>query len=265
MIGQLIFGLTALLYTVAATLFLLFVAKGSEKLEKFAGNTAFGGGIFALISLYFLLESPNHRAVSLAIGSMSFGTLVLFLIAARIKRRIVGLGAFLLPVVLVFHLASGFSSGIAVVSGEFRSAVVPFHVAVNILGIVAFSLAAAAGLAYVIQEHALRSKKVVGAFERLPALHILDATGFYAVLIGFPLLTLGIATGTFWIGQELPTQTFTGARPFAFIAWMLFAQVLALRAIGWRGRRAALGTIFGFIFSIVVLVGYVLQSGGANS
>jgi ABC-type transport system involved in cytochrome c biogenesis permease subunit len=44
------------------------------------------------------------------------------------------------------------------------------------------------------------------------------------------------------------------------VEWALFAAVLLLRAVaGWRGRRAALGTMLGFLVACAVLFGYVLR------
>ena len=44
------------------------------------------------------------------------------------------------------------------------------------------------------------------------------------------------------------------------VAWVLFAAVLLLRvAAGWRGRKAAIGTMLGFLCTMAVLIGYVLR------
>ena len=54
--------------------------------------------------------------------------------------------------------------------------------------------------------------------------------------------------------------------PFALIAWVLFAAVLLLRlAAGWRGRRAAIGTIVGFLCTAAVLVSYMVRAQGGPS
>ena len=45
----------------------------------------------------------------------------------------------------------------------------------------------------------------------------------------------------------------------------LFASVLLRVAAGWRGKRAAIGTMLGFGCELIVLVGYVLRSQGGVS
>ena len=46
----------------------------------------------------------------------------------------------------------------------------------------------------------------------------------------------------------------------SLVTWLVFGGVLLLRvAAGWRGRRAAMGTIAGFILALLVLVGYLVR------
>jgi ABC-type transport system involved in cytochrome c biogenesis permease subunit len=54
---------------------------------------------------------------------------------------------------------------------------------------------------------------------------------------------------------------FSPAQTLGLLTWVVFAAVLVLRiAAGWQGRRAALGTIMGFLCALAVLVGYVVQA-----
>jgi ABC-type uncharacterized transport system permease subunit len=85
------------------------------------------------------------------------------------------------------------------------------------------------------------------------------------VIVGFPLFTLGVVTGSVWaarIGQGLSFSTGQG---FAVIAWFFFASVLLSRvAGGWSGRRAAVGTMLGFLCAMVAILGYVLRGVGGS-
>lgn len=132
-----------------------------------------------------------------------------------------------------------------------------FHIAAALLGNATFALACLGGILYLIQERQLKGKKFGFFYKRLPSLETLDALNYYCINIGFILLTLGIITGslyaqytlgTFW--QWDPKETMT------LIAWLLYAGLLHERlAKGWRGRRAALMAIAGFIVLLVTLVG----------
>src|SRR5262249_24100200 len=141
------------------------------------------------------------------------------------------------------------------------SAILPFHVTMNLLGVALFSLALAAAALYLVQEKLLKAKRVEGLFQRLPPLDSLDKAEHRFLLAGFPLLTLGILTGT-----PLPRRLGAGSgadvarTAFGYLTWLLFAAVLLLRAAaGWRGRRAAYGTIAGFGFAVLVLILYLVR------
>ncbi|TNF61051.1 MAG: hypothetical protein EP303_06205, partial [Deltaproteobacteria bacterium] len=90
-------------------------------------------------------------------------------------------------------------SSYAPVSPRVESAMLSFHIGANVLGLVAFALAFTAGVAYMLQERLLRRRQLSGVFQRLPSLDVLDTMGLRAVLVGFPLLTFGMITGTFWL------------------------------------------------------------------
>src|SRR6185295_628059 len=98
--------------------------------------------------------------------------------------------------------------------------------------------------------------------QRLPPLEALDRAEHRFLLLGFPLLTIGILTGTLWARRvELGTREDLTRAAFGYATWLLFAGVLFLRAArGWRGRRAAYGTIAGFGFALVVLAFYLWRS-----
>ncbi len=257
-----LFAATALAYAAAAGLYLTSLIKGNNRATRFARWTLLGAIALqvAFVSMDVSLGSPMGRMHQTLTG-LSVGIALAFLLAQLRRENISVLGAFLVPVALFFFLGSGIGRSVEHASNE--SLLVPIHIVVNVLGLVAFALAFGASLAYVLQERMLRRKNLGGLFERLPALDVLDRFGLRAVLVGFPLLTLGILSGAFWAFRlEQAMLGFTASHAFAFIAWTLFAGVLGLRmAAGWRGRRAAYGTIVGFLCTSVVLVGYMLRTG----
>ncbi len=132
-----------------------------------------------------------------------------------------------------------------------------FHVAAALLGNAAFTLAFLGGILYLVQEHQIKSKKFGFFYKRLPSLEMLDALNYYCITIGFVLLTLGIITGSLYAQYTLgafwqwdPKETMT------LIAWLLYAGLLHERLVkGWRGRRAALLAIAGFMVLMVTFVG----------
>lgn len=262
-----LFALCAAGYAISAALYVAYLAQGSEGAERWAARVlgaALLGHVGFLAANWAIAGHLPTADIHQALAVMSLLVAIAFLITARSKKRLRVLGAFITPVTLLLFLGAAFRRGVGPVPEPVRSAMLPFHVAVNVLGLVAFALAFAAALAYVIQERQLRRKQLGGLFQRLPELEVLDSLGLRSVLAGFPLLTAGVVTGTIWAVQNSPGSFgLSAAQSFGLLAWLLFAAVLLLRvAAGWRGRKAAIGTMLGFGCTMAVLVGYVLRDGG---
>lgn len=261
-----LFTLTALLYAVASALFLVLLVRGNEKSGSWA-TRALAGAV--ILHLTYVLDEwlvLGRRPLADTHGTLSTLSLLLVVafLLATLRYRIKVLGAFITPITLLFLLGAGFAGSVGPVPAGVRSALLPVHVSLNVLGIVAFGLAFATAVGYMIQERQLRRKNLSGVFQRLPALDVLDTLGFRLIVVGFPLLTLGIVTGTVWaVRMDAERSVISAAQGFALLTWLVFAAVLVLRgAVGWRGRRAAIGTIMGFTCAMAVLASYVMRAGG---
>ncbi|MBK8171845.1 MAG: cytochrome c biogenesis protein CcsA [Sandaracinaceae bacterium] len=263
MIVSALFLVTASLYAIACVLYFIYTLRGEESL----GSRAPAALFLAILShVAFLVGDyavAGHIPTTNIQQTLAVASLLIaigYLVAMR-KHKLAALGAFITPLTLLFLLGAGFGSNIAQVPAGVRSIILPLHVGVNILGIVAFALAFAVSIAYLLQERLLLTKRLGGVFQRLPPLHELDSLGFRLVTIGFPLLTIGIVSGAFFAARiDEAGSTFSMSHLTAYLAWIFFAAVLVLRiAAGWRGRRAAIGTMLGFFCAILVLVGYALR------
>jgi len=113
------------------------------------------------------------------------------------------------------------------------------------------------GLMYVLQERQLKSKSLGTMYHRLPSLEFLDGLGHRALLVGFPLLTIGLVTGALhaqaaW-GRVL---TWDPTLVLSLLAWLIYAGLLQARLTGgWRGRKAALLAVVSFCALLVTFVG----------
>ncbi|MFW6052217.1 MAG: cytochrome C assembly family protein, partial [Myxococcota bacterium] len=249
---------TASLYALACALYLAFLVRGREGLGHWGNRVLAAAGALHLAYVGMDWTVRGNLPFQDIHGTLSILSVLVVLgfLVATLRYRVSVLGAFITPITLLLLLGAGVSRGVAEVPPEVRSFLLPLHIALNVLGLVAFALAFGAAVAYVLQERQLRRKKLGGLFQRLPALDVLDSFGFRLVVIGFPLLTLGIVTGTVWAVRLDPgAPAITAAQGFALLAWIVFGGVLLLRvAAGWRGRRAAIGTIMGFLCTMAVLV-----------
>ncbi len=170
-------------------------------------------------------------------------------VALQLRLQLKVLGVFAAPLAAVAMLAASHLPGGAVANEPvLRGFWLTFHVVAIFLGEAALALAAGAGVLYLLQEHAIKAKKMGFFFKRLPSLDLLDATGYSCIVAGFTLLTVGLVVGLvyakmvwgrFWSWD--PKEVWTG------ITWLLYAALLHERlVVGWRGRRAAIMAIVGF-------------------
>jgi ABC-type uncharacterized transport system permease subunit len=276
-LAEVLFGATALVYAAACAMFIAYLL-GWPSGEPEAGSAAGRVALWAprLVAIAVPLHIAHIVTSSLVLHvcpvegihfAMSVASMLAALayVVARARFRIDVVGAFVAPLALTFLLASRFVGPGG--SPKFRSAILPFHVAANLLGVALFTLAFAAAVAYLVQERHLKRKNLHGVFLRLPPLDALDRAEHRFLVAGFPLLTIGILTGTLWAREvEAGGAAEIARAAFGYVSWVLFGAVLLLRAAaGWRGRRAAYGTIAGFGFTVLVLLLYLVRDATAAS
>lgn len=150
-----------------------------------------------------------------------------------------------------------------------QSPLFTIHVVTMLFAYASFALACVLGITYVLLFKELKAKHLGFFYARLPSLNVLDAMNNRVVTIGWVFLTIGIAVGGLWATQvqsspDPRAQNMSVADPkilVALVSWAVYSFALvARRAIGWSGRRAA--WLSAFAFAIVLLnfvpVGYFL-------
>lgn len=260
-----LFSLTTTLYVIGCGLFLAdLAASDSERFRPTATRFLFAALVVHtgyVAALYLGTGSPGDTLTQTLNGASWL--IAAGYLATLARTRMAVLGGFVTPIALLFYLAGALGTAIAPVPPSVRSILLPVHVTVNVLGIVSVGLASSVAIAYLIQERLLRQKKIGGLFMRLPSLNQLDSLGFRLVGLGFVLLTAGIVSGVFWAVRLDPsTTTLTSTQALAVVSWFVFGLALVMRrTAGWRGRRAAIGTLIGFVLTTAVLAGYILRNG----
>ncbi len=267
--ADILFYMTVLAYGAASVLFLRYLARGKGEVPAIGPRLVAAGAtthachiVLASLVLHVCPVEGVHFPMSVAAMTMCVAYLV-----ARKRLKIEVAGAFIAPLALTSLLASHFVGGGSEPGARMKSAILPFHVTTNLIGVGLFTLAFSAATLYLIQERLLKRKQIDGVFRRLPPLDVLDRAEHRFLLAGFPLLTIGIITGTLWarrVEMGAPSEVLRAV--FGYVMWLVIAGVLFLRAAaGWRGRRAAYGTIAGFGFALLVLMFYLLRSPAAGT
>ncbi|HEX9124097.1 MAG TPA: c-type cytochrome biogenesis protein CcsB [Actinomycetota bacterium] len=87
----------------------------------------------------------------------------------------------------------------------------------------------------------------------LPAAAVLDRIAYRTIAFAFPIWTFAVIAGAIW--AENAWGRYWGWDPketWSFITWVVFAGYLHARATsGWRGRRAAVIAMVGFVSLLV--------------
>jgi ABC-type uncharacterized transport system permease subunit len=261
-VANALFAATAAVYLAASVLFIAdLLGRGGPAARYAPRLVALGVPLHAcqIVVWSLVLHVCPVEGIHFALSVVSMFVCFAYVLA-RLRYRVDVVGAFVAPQALAFLLASRF---VGTISGEprLRSALLPFHVISNVLGVALFTLACAAAVAYLLQDKRLKNKRLAGV-ERLPAVDALDRAEHRFLVAGFPLLTIGILTGQIWAREvESGGVTAIARAAFSYAAWLLIGTVLVLRAAaGWRGRRAAFGTIAGFGLTMLVLAIYLVRS-----
>jgi ABC-type uncharacterized transport system permease subunit len=262
----LLFITTVTLYVAAWLLDLSSLFRGikaSGRRARLLLGVAASSHLAYIAAEYFIGGNTPISDLNGTLSALSLGVVVAYLLVQR-RYTVPALGAFVTPITLVFLLGAALLRGVAEVPHPVASALLRVHIAFNILGLIAFTVAFAASIAYVVQEHLLRQKRIGGAFRQLPSLGVLDAISAHATNAGFPLLTAGVVTGALFVSRagEGAALFLSGTQAMGLLTWLVFATVVILRLVGgWRGRRAAFGTIMGFACGVSVLAAYAVRLG----
>jgi ABC-type uncharacterized transport system permease subunit len=194
------------------------------------------------------------------LSSIGLLAVLLFLLVRQLRPSTEIVGAFVTPIALLMLLGSRAPDHDTPTFGPWISA----HIISNVLGMTAFTVSAAMAVAYLIQERQVKARRLGRLFHRLPPLEVLDTLAFRFIVLGMPALTVGVITGHVLAARSVRPQGLPWQQYFAIVAWLVFAGVLFLRGVaGWRGRRAAIGTILGYASAALVLLFYTVRGGTA--
>ena len=257
-------NLALLAYVAATGLALAYLVQREEVVYRLAsGATLAAWALHTLGLVARTVESgrPPIWSFPEAVSVTVWAAVLLELLAER-QYGIKVLGAFVLPVVVLLSVSKAVTMPAALqeFGPTLRSAWITVHVVLALLGVAAFVLNFAGGIMYLLQERQLKAHRPGAFYYRLPSLETLDRLTYRTLTLGFPFLTVGLLLGALWAGSFHPLMVFSG------IAWLIYASILAGRAIGgWRGRRAAYFSIIGFAALVLTLGVGVLMPGTHGS
>jgi ABC-type uncharacterized transport system permease subunit len=191
-----------------------------------------------------------------------------FVLYIQHKRPIGGLDWFLLPIVIVLLLSAALF-GRLMPHNYPNSAWDWAHRTSSYLGAAAFAVACASGAMYLIANQRLRAK-IARPNPNLASLERLEHLTLSAVTLGFALLTIGLVTGLVKVlhggANTLGPHWLTSPKVvLSGAVWIVYALVLHSPINPrFRGRRAAMLSILGFVLMLGTLVVVQFMPGAAR-
>lgn len=259
-----LFFIPLALYFAAALLYLLHML-GKKEL---AGKAVFwllgsGLGLHLLNLALQVTASPGELPLKNLSQALSFTAWCLVAIAVVTEQRwkMPALGAFALPLALMAMIGSLLATyhQTGLLPQNISQAWLGTHVILTISGYAAFMLAFCAALVYLLQDRFLKSKRLMGLSRRLPPVQTADEAAYRLAALGFPVFTLGLVVGVIWAyatqakGWALDPKVI-----WSLVTWVVFVTYLHVRmANGWKGRKAALVLVVGFV---CIIITYLLIS-----
>jgi ABC-type uncharacterized transport system permease subunit len=218
-------------------------------------------GLTVLLWVGILAASVPHLAeggvTRFYLGGSAIGLSGLYLVLVR-RYPIAGLGSFVSALATLLAVFAMFAQRQNVTDPTLVDWLLRIHIALAFVGVTAFAFSTALSMVYLMQARMLKQKAKTELRRRLPPLDVLDRLALRGIVVGFPFYTVALLLGS---AQAIRTEHLRGSYVLAIISWVIYGVVLQARlTAGWRGRRAAILTIFGLILALSVVAQYGFRS-----
>ncbi|HEX6925991.1 MAG TPA: cytochrome c biogenesis protein CcsA [Longimicrobiaceae bacterium] len=248
------------LYCLGAAIMGISFARGGRGLPPLAAG-AVGAALLAHAAALAVFTSTWGELPLVGLGP-SLSTLAFLIAFGSLVAAIPGhagtVGLLVIPLVVVLGaVASAVGVAPQGEATQFRGIWFALHVILAFLGYAGLTVAAAAGVMYLLQFRELKSKHFGAIFRFFPPLESLDRLGRRGIVFGFPFLTLSVLVGWAWTARfdvaELPGNP---KLVWVVVSWVVFLAALIARLGGGRpSRRGAVASVIGFV---VVVVAYLV-------
>lgn len=226
-----------------------------------------GGGALAAVAIVASLLVIRGQAAGQvpiatvfdALALLAATLLVLYFVMSLSLRGPV-LGAFLLPLALLVAVAAlALSREASALRDEAPYAGTVVHVGLTLGGVAALAVGGLCGLMYLAQQRRLRRGSTDRLSGQLPSLERLERLNRRAIIVGFPLLSAGLALGLVMLGhrgRDLGLTFFDAKVIASLAAWAVFAVLVAVGLRPrFRGTPVAYLTVVAFVLMVLTMVG----------
>lgn len=274
------FGITTLTYQFCMALYFSYPFFKNQKFGRIITSIV----IFGLLAHTVGLGLRWYESYQMGYGhiplsnmyesliSLSWTTVILYLfIEFRYKSKF--LGVIIFPIVGIAmayaSLSPNIQDEIEPLIPALQSNWLTYHVITCFLGYSGFAVSFGASIMYLIKfkkdgEQPSAEQDSEGF---LPPLASLDEIIYKTIAIGFLLLGIGIITGAVWANYAWGSYwSWDPKETWSLITWFVYAAFIHARLTrGWRGRKAAVLSIIGFVCVLFTFLGVNYLLSGLHS
>ncbi len=252
-------------YTISLTYFLSLIFfifdlwEPRERTSRIGSYLGISGFLFHTYYLYGIMFEGSAHAGGLTKSLIIFAWFIpLVFLISRMLYKLPSLGAFIFSLAFVGTVPSLVvpHGVIAADDPTINNPWILVHVIVVFLASAIFAIAFVAGVFYLFEEGRIKEKRLSRILQQLPSLNTLDKVNHIGLMIGFPMITVGMAIGFFVANQIWGSAWNWGNKEtLSVVTWSTYAVLLNCRlSFGWKGKRSAVGAIIGFGIIIITLI-----------
>lgn len=257
-LNYLLFYAVVAVSTLCCAAYLVYFMSGQNRVQGWARLILIASWALQTIyiaSRYYLVGNTPVTTYHEAVFFFAWSVTTAYF-SFRWRYSVKNFGTFVSLLILMLLLAAAFASKQMIpLEPALRSWWLPVHAGLSLIAYGFLGLAFCGGLMYLLQERELKSRRLGYFFSRLPSLDALDHLLSHCLAIGFVFLSLGMITGIIWAKQAWGVYWRWNPKEIcSLIIWLLYlVQIHQRFTVGWRGRRAAVMVVVGFVVVIVTL------------
>ncbi len=266
----LLFQISLAGYFLAMAAYLVFFFSQKKPVRRTARMIFFSAATIHTLNILARYVEAGHTPITSQHEAVSFfaWSVAWCYLSFRWRYTVKNFGTFVSAMVFILMVFSSLASRrIMPLVPALQSWWLPVHASISLVADGFLALACIGSIMYLLQEREIKNKRFGLFYSRLPSLDSLDKLNQHCLSVGFPLLTLGIITGSLWAKQAWgaywhwdPKET------WSLITWFLYAAVVHQRfTVGWRGRRVAVLTIIAFVAVLFTLWGVTFLLKGVHT
>jgi ABC-type transport system involved in cytochrome c biogenesis permease subunit len=259
------------LYAAAAAAYMAHFSWRDPRIGRFATSILAGGVLAHTFLIGMQTVEAGHAPL---VGTTAAISAFVWLLAisylyVELTTDERAMGVFVTTLMVVLYIIPALDPTVSARPPVLQSPLFTIHIVSVLFAYASFALAFVLGLTYVLLFNEIKAKHLGVFYARLPSLNVLDVMNARVVSIGWIFLTVGLAVGAIWAMQvqgssDPRAQNMSVLDPkilVALLSWGMYSfALLARRAIGWSGRRAAWLSAVAFVIILLnfVPVGYFL-------